>query len=148
MSLTFFGPVPELEAQHRLSKLRAARQPVGQPDVLGFLRDEGIARMKADLAERDAATLPPDAPSTEQWFNRTYPCAIGAMTLTSWLPRMILHDNVTAAFGDMRWWIFASSEPPVFRQCPMNPSSFSSETAALTDTNTRSLLSSEPTLSL
>jgi hypothetical protein len=27
------------------------------------------------------------------------------MTLTNWLPRMILHDEVTAAFGELRWWI-------------------------------------------
>lgn len=27
------------------------------------------------------------------------------MTLTNWLPRMKVHDKVTAAFGDLRWWI-------------------------------------------
>lgn len=61
--------------------------------------------MKADLAKRDAVTLPPDAMSTEEWFARTYPGGIEAMTLTSWLPRIILHHEITAAFGDMHWWI-------------------------------------------
>lgn len=76
-----------------------------QPDVLAFLRRDGIAQMKAELAMKDAATLPAGAMSTEQWFNRNYPGAIEAMTLTNWLPRMILHDDVTTAFGEMRWWI-------------------------------------------
>jgi hypothetical protein len=91
-----------------LSSLR-----IRQPDVLVFLRKEGMDRLKADLAKRDAATLASDAMSTEQWFNRTYPGAIEAMTLINWLPRMILHDDVTAAFGEMRWWIreFDADQP-------------------------------------
>jgi hypothetical protein len=76
-----------------------------QPDVLALLRNDGMARMKADLAKRDAATLQPDEMTTEEWFTRTYPGGFEAMTLTHWLPRVILHDEVTAAFGDMRWWI-------------------------------------------
>lgn len=83
-----------------LSSLR-----IRQPDVLAFLRKDGIARMKAALVERDASTLPPGAASTKTWFNFNYPGAIEAMTLTHWLPRIILHDGVTAAFGDLRWWI-------------------------------------------
>lgn len=84
-----------------------------QPDVLAFLRNDGIARMKADLAKRDAATLRPGSMSTEQWFDRTYPGATEAMTLINWLPRMILHDEVTSAFGEMRWWIreFEADQP-------------------------------------
>ena len=76
-----------------------------QPDVLAFLRNDGIARMKADLAKRDAMTLPPDATSTEDWFARAYPGGIETVTLTNWLPQMILHDEITAAFGELRWWI-------------------------------------------
>jgi hypothetical protein len=84
-----------------------------QPDVLAFLRNDGIARMKADLAKRDAMTLPPDAVSTEDWFARTYPGGIETLTLTSWLPRIILHDEITAAFGELRWWIreFEADQP-------------------------------------
>jgi hypothetical protein len=91
-----------------LSSLR-----IRQPDVLAFLRRDGIERIRADLVKRDAATLPAGAISTEQWFNRTYPGAMEAMTLINWLPRMILHDDVTAAFGEMRWWIreFDADEP-------------------------------------
>lgn len=84
-----------------------------QPDVLAFLRNDGIARMKDDLAKRDAVTLPPDAMSTEEWFARTYPGGIETMTLTNWLPRMIFHDEITAAFGELRWWIreFEADQP-------------------------------------
>jgi len=91
-----------------LSSLR-----IRQPDVLAFLRKTGMDRLKANLAKRDTATLPPGAMSTEQWFSRTYPGAIEAVPLINWLPRMILHDDVTAAFGEMRWWIreFDADEP-------------------------------------
>ena len=64
-----------------------------QPDVLAFLRNDGIARMKADLAKRDAVTLQPDAMTTEEWFARTYPGGLEAMTLTNWLPRMRLNAD-------------------------------------------------------
>ena len=84
-----------------------------QTDVLAFLRNDGIARMKADLAKRDAMTLPPDLMSTEEWFTRTYPGGIETMALTNWLPRMILNDEITAVFGELRWWIreFDADQP-------------------------------------
>ena len=41
-----------------LSSLRMRR-----PDVLAFLRNDGIARLKADLAKRDAVTLPAPSPA-------------------------------------------------------------------------------------
>lgn len=84
-----------------------------QPDVLAFLRNNVIAWMKADLPKRDAMTLPPEAMSTEEWFARTYPGGIETMTLTNWLPRMILHEEITSAFGELRWWIreFEADQP-------------------------------------
>jgi len=76
-----------------------------QPDVLDFLRTEGLERLRRDLADRDKDTLPPGAPSTEQWFEEHFPGHMQAASLASWLPRMILHDGVLDRFGSLRWWI-------------------------------------------
>lgn len=83
-----------------LSSLR-----VRQPDVLRFLRNEGMARLRATLAEQDKGTLPEGWPTTEQWFEQNHPGAMEALPLTNWLPKMILHDGVMDAFAGMRWWI-------------------------------------------
>nr|WP_281288893.1 DUF4238 domain-containing protein [Sphingomonas xanthus] len=88
-----------------LSSLR-----VRQPDVLDFLRTDGIARMKAFLAEFDQTTLPASSVTTEQWFAENLPGALEARSLTSWLPRMITHDEVTDAFAGLKWW-FREFEP-------------------------------------
>lgn len=84
-----------------------------QPDTLEFLRTEGMKLLKQTLSEQDMATLPPDAPTTEQWFNRHFPGALEATSLTSWLPRMIAHDGVMEAFSGLKWWIreFPPAEP-------------------------------------
>jgi hypothetical protein len=91
-----------------LSSLR-----IRQPDVLRFLRNEGMTRLRATLAARDRQTLPEGWPPTEEWFNRNHPGAMEAMTLTSWLPKMILHDGVMDAFANMRWWLreFDAGQP-------------------------------------
>jgi hypothetical protein len=83
-----------------LSSLR-----IRQPDVLEFLRTKGIERLRADLAERDNATLPPGAPSTEEWFEQHFPGHMRAASLASWLPQMIVHDHVLDRFGNLSWWI-------------------------------------------
>ena len=83
-----------------LSSLR-----VRQPDVLEFLRTKAIDRLKTDLAERDKATLPPGAPSTEEWFEVHFPGHLRAHSLSSWLPKMIVHDGVLDRFGNLKWWI-------------------------------------------
>lgn len=91
-----------------LSSLR-----IRQPDVLRFLRNEGMTRLRATLAAHDRETLPEGWPTTEEWFNRNHPGAMEAMTLTSWLPKMILHDGVMDAFAGMRWWVreFDADQP-------------------------------------
>ena len=77
---------------------------IRQPDVLEFLRTEGKQHHAEILADLDKETLPVGAPTTEQWFNRHFPGAIDAATLTSWLPRMIIHDEVASRFGSLNWW--------------------------------------------
>jgi len=77
---------------------------VRQPDVLEFLRTEGKHHHAEILANLDKESLPAGVPSTEQWFNRHFPGAIDAATLTSWLPRMILHDDVADRFSGLHWW--------------------------------------------
>lgn len=74
-----------------------------QPDVLAHLRIEGMTMFKRFLAEGDAA-LPEGWPSTEEWLEANHPGMTEAQALTSWLPRMVLHDDVTARFSDLRWW--------------------------------------------
>lgn len=54
------------ENEHIAWTLLLNSMRIRQPDVLSFLRNQGIARMKADLSKRDYATLPPGALSTEQ----------------------------------------------------------------------------------
>lgn len=83
-----------------LSSLR-----VRQPDVLEFLRTKGIEHLRADLAERDKATLPPGAPSTEEWFELHFPGHLRAHSLASWLPKMVVHDGILDRFGSLNWWI-------------------------------------------
>jgi hypothetical protein len=82
-----------------LSSLR-----VRQPDVLRFLRNEGMAGLTPMLAEQDEGTLPEGWLTREQWFEQNHPGAMEALPLTSWLPKMILHDGVMDAFAGMRWW--------------------------------------------
>ena len=77
---------------------------IRQPDVLEFLRTEGKQHHSEILANLDRESLPARVPNTEQWFNRHFPGAIDAATLTSWLPRMILHDDVADRFGGLHWW--------------------------------------------
>jgi hypothetical protein len=83
-----------------LSSLR-----IRQPDVLEFLRTKGIERLRADLADRDKATLPLGAPTTEEWFERHFPGHMRAASLASWLPQMVTHDGVLDRFGSLNWWI-------------------------------------------
>ncbi len=83
-----------------LSSLR-----IRQPDVLEFLRTKGIERLRADLVERDKATLPPDSPSTEEWFEQHFPGHMRAYSLASWLPQMVANDGVLDKFGSLNWWI-------------------------------------------
>jgi hypothetical protein len=83
-----------------LSSLR-----VRQPDVLHFLRTTAIERLRRDLADRDKATLPAGAPSTEEWFEQHFPGHLEAATLASWLPRILRHDGVLDRFGGLKWWI-------------------------------------------
>lgn len=77
---------------------------IRQPDVLEFLRTEGKQHHAEILANLDKESLPAGAPNTEQWFNRHFPGTIDAATLTSWLPRMILHDDVADRFSNLHWW--------------------------------------------
>lgn len=77
---------------------------IRQPDVLEFLRTEGKQHHAEILANLDKESLPAGVPNTEQWFNRHFPGTIDAATLTSWLPRMILHDDVADRFSGLHWW--------------------------------------------
>lgn len=77
---------------------------IRQPDVLEFLRTEGRKHQREILVELDQETLPPGAPTTEEWFNRHFPGGLDAASLTSWLPRMILHEEVLDRFGGLHWW--------------------------------------------
>lgn len=85
---------------------------IRQPDTLEYLRTDGMNQLKRILSEQDKATLPPDSPTTEQWFNRYFPGAMEAKSLASWLPRLIAHDDVTRTFSELKWWIreFAPTE--------------------------------------
>jgi hypothetical protein len=56
------------------------------------------------LAEGDAA-LPAGAASTEEWFNRNHPGVLEAQSLVSWLPRMVMHDEMTDRFASLHWWV-------------------------------------------
>jgi hypothetical protein len=82
-----------------LSSLR-----IRQPDVLDFLRTEGMRHLKGTMAERDAATLPEGWPTTEEWFNENFPGVLETASLVSWLPNMITHEGVLDAFGGLKWW--------------------------------------------
>jgi len=84
-----------------------------QPDTLEFLRTDGMKLLTKFLRERDTATLAADAPSTEEWFERHLPGALEATTLANWLPRMVLHDDVTRAFSELKWWFreFTPDQP-------------------------------------
>lgn len=91
-----------------LSSLR-----IRQPDTLDFLRNDGITHLKRTLAEVDKLNTPAGTLSTEEWFNRNHPGALESKSLTSWLPRMILHDEVTERFAGLKWWFreFQPDEP-------------------------------------
>lgn len=75
-----------------------------QPDVLTHLRSEGLKMLKGFLADGDEA-LPAGAPSTEEWFNRNHPGVLEAQSLVSWLPRMVMHDEMTDRFARLHWWV-------------------------------------------
>jgi hypothetical protein len=91
-----------------LSSLR-----VRQPDVLDYLRHDGLKLIKQFLAERDAATLPPGAPTSEQWFAENSPGALEAASLAKLLPRMIANEALLDAFSHLKWWFreFSAAEP-------------------------------------
>lgn len=75
-----------------------------QPDVLTHLRGEGMQMLKGNLAERDA-DLPAGALATEQWFNRNLPGVLEVHSLISWLPQMVIHDEMTDRFASLHWWV-------------------------------------------
>jgi hypothetical protein len=83
-----------------------------QPDVLAHLRSEGLKMLKSLLAAGDAA-LPADAPTTEEWLNRNHPGMLEVESLASWLPRMVMHDEMTDRFAELHWWVleFAPEAP-------------------------------------
>ncbi|MEG3083553.1 DUF4238 domain-containing protein [Sphingomonas sp. PB2P12] len=74
-----------------------------QPDVLDHMRKEGMAMLKRFLAEGDAA-LPEGWPSSEEWLEVNYPGMMEARALTSWVPQIVLHNEMTRRFSDLRWW--------------------------------------------
>lgn len=76
---------------------------IRQPDILTHLRTEGMRMFKRFLAEGDAA-LPEGWPSTEEWLEANLPGMMEVQALTSWLPRMVLHDEMTARFSALHWW--------------------------------------------
>jgi NAD(P)-dependent dehydrogenase (short-subunit alcohol dehydrogenase family) len=83
---------------------------------------EGHKHHREILAELDRQTLPPDAPTTEEWFNRHFPGGLDAASLTSWLPRMILHEEVLDRFGGLHWWCreFEADAPQLLlSDCPI-----------------------------
>lgn len=75
-----------------------------QPDVLAHMRTNGMKMFKRFLAEGDAA-LPPGWPPAEQWFEEHYPGMLEARGLVSWLPQMVLHDEMTKRFENLSWWV-------------------------------------------
>lgn len=77
---------------------------IRQPDVLEFLRTEGRKHQREILAELDKETIPPGDPTTDEWFDLHFPGGLDAASLTSWLPRMILHEEVLDRFGGLHWW--------------------------------------------
>jgi hypothetical protein len=83
-----------------------------QPDVLAHLRTEGLKMLKVFLAAGDAA-LPAHAPTTEEWLKRHHPGMLEVQSLVSWLPRMVMHHEMTDRFADLHWWVleFASEAP-------------------------------------
>lgn len=88
---------------------------IRQPDVLDYLRNEGGELVRQFLADADAKTLEPGEMSSEQWFGENLPGAIDAVRLTNIVPRMITHDEVTEAFGSLKWWFreFTEADPPL-----------------------------------
>ena len=84
---------------------------IRQPDVLTHLRTQGMKMLKRFLAEGDAG-LPPGAPSTEQWFDQHYPGVLEARSLTSWLPQMVMHDEMTDRFAGLHWWVLEFPPAP------------------------------------
>lgn len=77
---------------------------VRQPDALAHLRGEGQKMLKGFLAEGDAA-LPAGMPSTQEWLNRNHPGMLEAQSLISWLPRMVMHDEMTDRFAHLHGWV-------------------------------------------
>lgn len=76
---------------------------IRQPDVLAHIRTKGMALLKRFLADGDAA-LPEGWPPSEEWLEANYPGMMEAQTFISWLPRMVLHDDMTSYFSGLRWW--------------------------------------------
>lgn len=77
---------------------------VRKPDVLSHFRNEGMAMLKAFLAEGDAA-LPEGWPSSEQWLDARYPGLLETQSLISNLSKIVLHDELTQRFHDLDWWV-------------------------------------------
>lgn len=75
-----------------------------KPDVLNHLRNEGVAMLKAFLAEGDAA-LPEGWPASEQWLDAHYPGLLETRSLISNLSKIVLHDELTQRFQDLNWWV-------------------------------------------
>lgn len=75
-----------------------------QPDVIEFLRTDARQFHSDVLATLDSQNLPAGGTTTEQWFNSHFPGAIDTATFASWLPRMILNDEVVNRFGSLKWW--------------------------------------------
>ncbi len=83
-----------------------------QPDVLAHMRTKGMTMLKGFLAEGDAE-LPPGAPRSEQWLNEHLPGGMEAQSLISWLPQMVMHDEMTDRFANLHWWVLEfTSEAP------------------------------------
>ena len=68
--------------------------------------------LKGLLAAGDAA-LPANALTTEEWLNRNHPGMLEVQSLVSWLPRMVMHDEMTNRFSELHWWVleFAPEVP-------------------------------------
>ena len=107
---------------------------VRQPATLDFLRAEGMDQVRCQLANRDAATLPKNWPTTEQWLDANFPGGLEAASLTAFLPRMIAHPQVMDAFTNTKWWIreFEPSTPklllsnmPIHTENPLKDDNFS-----------------------
>ena len=91
-----------------LSSLR-----IRQPDTLRFLRTTALDDVRRRVAEKNKVALSEvDAPPVE-WFDENFPGGLEARSLTSWLPRMIAHDGVLAAFENLIWFTreFADEAP-------------------------------------